>query len=192
MLSVSLTALGCASARLPKPEVQETARATSDYSARLSVAFAGPRGRARATVLAAFARPDSLRVELPGPGGARLVVVAAGGKLTAVFPSERAVFEGSCTTQDVEAVLGVALTPGEIMDLLVGAPGGRILDARVTWGDHFPRRVSGRLADGTTLVVKMQGVETPSAFPPAAFLPPPHPGYRAIDADEARDMWVRR
>jgi len=119
-------------------------------------------------------------------------VVAAGGRLTAVFPAERAVFEGRSTADDIDAVLGVALAPDEIMDMLVGVPGPRIADARVAWGDRFPSRVSGRLADGTSFVVKAQAIETPGTLPAAAFLPPPHPGHRAIDADEARDMWVRR
>ena len=191
-LAACLTAVGCASVRLPAPEVRESTRATLFYTARLSVSFSGPRGRVRATVLAAFARPDSLRIELPGPGGARLVVVAAHGQLTAVFPGERAVFEGRSTADDVEAALGVALAPDEIMDMLVGFPGARIADARVAWGDRFPRRVSGRLADGTSLTVKMEAIETPATLPEVAFAPPPHPGYRALDADETRDMWVRR
>ena len=191
-LAASLTVAGCASARLPAPEVRESARATTVYTARLSVHFAGPRGRARATVLAAFARPDSLRIEVPGPGGARVVVVAAAGRLTAVFPGERTVFEGRSTMEDVEAVLGVALTPEEIMDLLVGVPGPRIADARVTWGERYPRRVSGRLADGTSLVVKAQAIQSPETLSASAFAAPPHPGYRAIDADEAREMWARR
>jgi hypothetical protein len=191
-LAGSLTAAACASVRLPTPEVRESARTATYYSARLSVGSNGPRGRLRATVLAAFARPGSLRIELPGPGGARLVVVAAGGQLVAVFPGERAVFEGRSTAEDVEAVLGVALTPEEIMDLLVGIPGPRIADARITWGERFPRRVSGRLADGTSLVVKTQAIETPARLPEMAFSAPPHAAYRSIDADEARNMWVRR
>ena len=191
-VAASLAAAGCASVRLPTPEVRASAAAAVSYSARLSVRFSGPRGRVRATVLAAFARPDSLRVELPGPGGARLVVVAAEGTLTAVFPGERAVFEGHATAEDVEAVLGVALTPAEIMDLLVGAPGPRIADARVRWGERYPRRISGRLTDGTSLDVKTQAVEAPAALSAGAFSVPPHQGYRAIDADEARNMWVRR
>jgi hypothetical protein len=119
-------------------------------------------------------------------------VVAAEGKLTAVFPGDRAVFEGRATAEDVEAVLGVALTPEEIMDLLVGAPGPRIAAARVRWGERYPRRVSGRLADGTSLDVKTQAVAAPAALSAATFSVPSHPGYRTIDADEARDMWVRR
>jgi hypothetical protein len=191
-LALSLTAAGCASTRLPPPEVRTAAQAATTYRARLSVAFSGPRGRARATVLAAFARPGALRIEVPGPGGARLIVVAQAGRLTALFPAERAIFEGKTTAEHVEAVLGVALAPEEIMGLLVGAPSQRITETRIKWGTLYPRQVEGRLPDGTRLRVRMQSVETPESLPAAAFAVPPHGDYRSIDADEARDMWVRR
>jgi hypothetical protein len=182
----------CATTRLPAPEVRAQLRDVAAYTARLSVSFKGPRGRGRATVLAAFARPDALRIEVPGPGGARLIVVARGDQLTALFPSERAVFHGETTAEDVEAVTGIALTPAEIMDVLVGAPGERVLDPRVVWGARFPRLVKGRLSDGTALQVKMQSVETKAALPALTFAAPAATGYRPIDAEEARNMWVRR
>jgi len=189
---MSLTAVGCAGIRLPPPEVRTAARATAIYRARLSVAFSGPRGRARTTVLAAFARPGALRIEVPGPAGARLIVVAQAGRLAALFPTERDIFEGETTAEHLEAVLGVALTPEEIMDLLVGAPSQRITETRIRWGTLYPSQVEGRLPDRTRLRVRVRSVETPESLPDAAFSVPPHDDYRSIDADEARDMWVRR
>jgi hypothetical protein len=180
--------LACASARLPTPAAQAEIRAVEVLRARLGVSLRGPNGRGRVTVLVGFARPDALRLELPGPAGARLIVVARGERLTAVFPAERAVYLGAARAADLEAVLGVGLEPSEIMDLLVGAPSARVASPRVDWGPRWPRRVSGRLADGTSLTIRLREVETPAALPPTAFVDPPHVGYREVDAEEARTL----
>jgi hypothetical protein len=182
---------GCASARLPPPAAREEVRQTPVLRARIRVSVRGPDGRGHATVLVGFARPDSLRLEIPGPAGARIVVVAREGRLTAVFPPQRAVYLGRASAADLEAVLGVGLAPDEIMDLLVGAPSPRIASPRVRWGERFPKRVAGRLPDGTSLDIRVREVEALQALPPAAFAEPAHPGYRLVDADEARDLWTR-
>ena len=93
--ALALAAAACAGRPLPpSPEVVAAARTAPTYSARLKVSLRGPDVRARARVLLAFQRPDSLRLELPGPGGARLIAVTREGRLTAVFPGERAVYAG--------------------------------------------------------------------------------------------------
>jgi hypothetical protein len=143
-------------------------------------------------VLLAFERPDALRVEIPGPAGARLVAVARRGRLTAAFPRERAVFEGPTTPAEMEAVLAVELTPAEIMDLLVGVRPASVGAAHFRWGPRFPRRVEARLSDGTRLRLDPHDILSPATFPPVAFQPPPHQGYRQVDADEARDLRRRR
>jgi hypothetical protein len=88
----------------------EQAHQASAYSAELRVTLKGPDLRGRATLLAGFRRPDRLRLELPGPGGARLIVVVHGEHLAAVFPRERAVFEGAATPAVLGEVTGVALS----------------------------------------------------------------------------------
>ena len=50
-------------------------------------------------MLLAFRRPDALRIEIPGPAGARLVAVARGDRLWAVFPAERAVYYGAARAE---------------------------------------------------------------------------------------------
>ena len=191
VVATLLGAVGCATLHVAPPEVQLAARRTTVLRARVAVSLAGPRGRARATVLLACSRPGALRLEVPGPGGARLIVVTQGGQLTALFPSERAVFTGRAAASDVEAVLGVALEPDEIMDLLLGTPAARLRETRVDWGPRFPRRVHTRLDEGTTLHLRLAAVEAPDALPPDVFAPPPHVGYRAIDAREARELGGR-
>jgi hypothetical protein len=144
------------------------------------------RGRSRALV--AFRRPASLRIELPGASGARLIAVARDDRLTAVLPAERAVLEQAAGPAEFEALFGVGLAPGELMDLLVGVRPPRVRDLDVRWGRRLPSRLRATLADGTHLQATVEDAEDATAVPAAAFEPPPHAGYRAIDADEARRL----
>lgn len=192
LVALALLSSACATFSVPSPEVVARARAVETYSARLRVALRGPELRARTRVLLAFRRPDSLRIELPGPAGVRLVAVARKGRLAAVFPGERAVFESLATPEELAGLLGVALSPAEIMDLLVGAPSPRLQAYQARWGPALPREIEARLPDGARLEV---GVEEPDAgapLPDRAFEDPPHAGYRRIDAEEARRLWSER
>jgi hypothetical protein len=92
----------------------------------------------------------------------------------------------------MEALLGVALTPDEVMDLLVGAPPARVASSRVRWGAAAPRHVDVRLTDGSRLQVTVEEADLDVALPANAFEPPPAPGYRPVDAEEARGLWGRR
>jgi hypothetical protein len=140
----------------------------------------------------AFERPDRLRIEVPGPGGLRLVAVSRAGLLTAVFPGERAVFSAAATAESLESLMGVRLTPAEVMDLLVGAapPGVRSYQAR--WGATLPQAVVVVLADGTRLGIDVLEAEGDAVVAPAAFDEPLHAGYRPVAADEARGLWSGR
>jgi hypothetical protein len=176
----------------PSPEVVARAAAARSYTSQLKVSLHGPQGRGRLRVLLAFRRPDALRIEVPGPAGARLVAVARGDDLTAVFPADRAAFVGRTTAADMEALLGVALTPVEVMDLLLGIPSPRIRDQRVRWGPVLPREVRGLLPDGARLRVDVEDADPDVALPDAAFAAPRHDGYRRVDADEARELLAGR
>ena len=183
-----LLSAACASATLPPPGVAESAAAAGSWSGSARVSVSGKELRGRSRVLLAFRRPDAVRIEIPGPAGARLVAVIRGGRLTAVLPGERAVLESAAGAGDIEALLGVALSPGELMDVLVGVAPPGLRDYRASWGRTLPRRADAVLADGTRLVAKVDDAETGVLLPEAAFAPPPHEGYRAIDADEARRL----
>jgi hypothetical protein len=168
------------------------AAAARSYSGQLKVSLSGPEGRGRLRVLLAFRRPDGLRIEVPGPTGARLIAVARGDELTAVFPADRAAFVGRTTAADMDALLGVALTPAEVMDLLVGAASPRLREHRVRWGPVLPREVRGTLDDGARLRVVVEDASLDVSLPEAAFAAPPREGYRLVDADEARDLLAGR
>jgi hypothetical protein len=168
------------------------ARETPSYSARLRVSLKGPGLRARTPALVAFRRPDGLRIEVPGPAGPRLVAVARDGRLVAVFPGERAVYAGEARAAALEALLGVALEPGEVMDLLVGVPSSRLKRYRADWGPTLPRRIDATLPDGGRLKVTVDEAGSGASLPEAAFAEPRHDGYRTVAADEARSLWSGR
>jgi hypothetical protein len=184
-----LAAGACAGSFRPAaPGVAERAAASRSYSGSLRVSVSGPDLRGRSRALVAFRRPDALRIEIPGPSGARLVAVARAGRLTAVLPAERAFLERDASPSGLEALIGIALAPPELMDVLVGEAPPGVRDYRVDWGESFPRRIDARLADGTRLRATVDEADAGAAVSPAAFDPPAHDGYRSIDAEEARRL----
>ena len=183
-----LAGTACATARLPPPGVAESAAAAASWSASARVSVKGSDLRGRSRALIAFRRPDALRIEIPGPAGARLVAVVREGRLTAVLPGDRAVLESAATAEELESLLGVALSPPELMDVLVGKAPPGLREYEASWGDTLPRRVRAVLADGTRLDARLDEAEKDVALPEAAFDPPPHPGYRPVDAAEARRL----
>jgi hypothetical protein len=186
--AILVAGAACATARLPPPGVVAAAAAAASWSgsARVSVKGADLRGRSR--VLLAFRRPDAMRIEIPGPAGARLVAVIRAGRLTAVLPADRAFLESRATAQELDSLLGVALTPSELMDVLVGKAPPGLREYRAQWGKTLPKRVRATLADGTRLDARIDEADKDVDLPEAAFEPPPHPGYRPVDADEARHL----
>jgi hypothetical protein len=191
-LVFALLGHACATGGLPPPGVAESARATATYSASLTASVRGKDLRGRTRVLLAFRRPDALRLEIPGPVGPRLVAVTQQGRLVAVFPAERAVFESEATAAAFDALVGVALRPEELIDLLVGVPSPRLTSYHARWGTSLPRQIEAVLPDGARLVAKVEEAEKDTTLPEAAFAAPAHDGYRAIQADEARRIWSTR
>jgi hypothetical protein len=178
----------CATATLPPPGVAASAAAARTWAGHVRVSLGGESVRGRSRALVAFRRPDALRIEIPGPAGARLLAVVREGRLTAVLPGERAVLESPAAAADLEALLGIALAPGDLMDVLVGKAPPGVREYKARWGGSLPRRVDAVLADGTRLRASVENAEADLPLPDAAFEPPPHPGYRPVGADEARRM----
>jgi hypothetical protein len=183
-----LLAAGCATARPPLPAVAQKARAASSWSGSLRVSVRGAELRGRSRALVAFRRPDAVRIEIPGASGARLVAVTASGRLTAVLPADRAVLETAAGPAELEALIGLALAPAELMDVLVGVRPPRARSYEAEWGPSLPRRVRAELEDGTRLDARVEDAEQDVDLPPAAFQPPRCDGCRAVGADEARRL----
>ena len=78
------------------------------------------------------------------------------------------------------------------MDLLVGTRPAEARDYRAEWSETLPRRVRTTLSDGTRMDVKVTRPEAARVIADAAFDPPPHAGYRTVDAAEARQLWLAR
>ena len=191
LLAAVLTA-ACASAPPPPPpDVVDAARALKSYSANLSVKVGGRMHAPRTPVIVGFQRPDRLRLEMPAAGGARLILVARDGQLTAVFPRSRAVFQGPADRTVLGDITGVALAPPDVMDFLIGAPPAAVTEYNVQWGPRLPRRVRGKLEDGTRLDVAVNDPTPGAAIEARAFEPPPHERYRRITAGEARELWSK-
>jgi hypothetical protein len=152
------------------------------------VSVKGEDVRGSTRIMVAFRRPSAIRLEIPGAAGARLVAVIKGGRLTAVFPAHRAVFEGAATPADLDALLGVALAPAELMDILIGLRPPRLRSYRVGWGEQLPERIEAVLPDGTRLKARVHEAEIGTPLPAAAFEFPPHTGYEQVDAAEARRL----
>jgi hypothetical protein len=186
VLSV-LWAAGCASFVAPPPGAPERARAARAYSASLRVSLKSKDLRGRTRALVAFSRPDKLRIEIPGPMGARCVAVADDQSLVAVFPGDRGVWQGSATAEEMEALLGVRLSPAELMDLLVGSPPPGI-GYRASWGSDHPVRFEATLADGSRLDAVVESADLDPEVAAAAFELPRSDGYRKVDAAEARRL----
>lgn len=111
-----------------------------------------------------------------------------GDRLTAVLPAHRAVLESTATPADLDALLGVALAPHELMDMLVGVSPERLRSYRAGWGPSLPERIEAVLPDETKLSVKVYEAEIGVSIPSAAFEFPPHRGYRSVAASEAREL----
>jgi outer membrane lipoprotein-sorting protein len=192
-LAAALLAAGCATApALPPKPILEHAREAASYSGRLRVSVKGKSLKGRATALVGFRRPDALRIEIPGPTGLRLVAVTREGMITAVFPADRVVFRGTATPEAFESLLGLRLSPPEVMDLLVGTAPAQARSYQARWGTSLPRAVEATLADGTRLELVVEDAEAGAAIPPTAFDEPSTRGCRPISASEARGLWSGR
>jgi outer membrane lipoprotein-sorting protein len=191
LLLVGLASACASVALVPPPDVVDRARAATTYSATMRVDLRGAEIRGRARVFLGFRRPDALRLELPGPTGPRLVVVAQEGTLVAVFPAERAVFKAPATAPEMESLFGIALTPAELADLLVGQGPARLERYEALWGRVLPREVRATFPGGARLAAKIEEADMNPTFPAAAFEAPPHEGFRVVDAKEARQLWLR-
>ncbi len=183
---------GCASLpRTPPAEVAAAARAAQSYSAAVSVRLRGDGVRASTRALVAWQRPDRLRLEIPGPSGVRFVVVTRSGRLAAVFPGERAAFEGAASAATFEDFLGVALAPADLMDALVGVAPTRARSFEARWGARLPVLVELTLAGGTRLKLELEDAETGMPLGAEVFAPPARAGFRDVDAAEARRLFSR-
>jgi hypothetical protein len=193
LIACLVSSTGCATPLTPAPAgAPELARSAPSYSASLRVSLKSASLRARTRAFVAFRRPDALRVEIPGPVGPRLVAVARAGRLTAVFPGDHAVFTSEASADAFASLLGIALEPSEIMDLLVGTPSRKLRAYRAGWGPERPNAIEATLPDGGHLYLTVEDAGLGPELGSMAFDPPPSEGFHAVTAVEARKLWSAR
>ncbi len=104
-------------ARLGTPE------AARGYRALFRVGVEGPGGKSHFRMAVALMPPDRLRLEFFGPiGGPRLVVASDGASAIALLPADRAYESGRADPERLDRLLGLPLTPAELVALLTGRP----------------------------------------------------------------------
>ncbi len=118
------------------------------YQAVVRVRGKGPEGKFRATELIIFERPDRVRVELVATFGAsRWIAVASAGEITVLFPRSREYLEESAVEDVVGALLGIRLSPLEVMAILAGT-GLPVTSSGLVRGERHGEKVRLSLGEG--------------------------------------------
>jgi hypothetical protein len=87
------------------------------------------------------ARPDRFRLEAFSLGGLASLAVCDGERLAVYVPQDGAVYRGAATPLNMARFVGVALSPGEVVDVLLGGAPGRAGQAAAAWGTEAKRGV---------------------------------------------------
>jgi hypothetical protein len=102
--------------------LERHSQAVERYQAVVRLRGKGPDGKFRATELVVFERPDRVRVELLAAFGAsRWIAVTGAGEITVLFPRSREYLEETAVEDVVDALLGIRLSPEEVMAILAGS-----------------------------------------------------------------------
>jgi hypothetical protein len=153
-----------------------SARGVQRYQAVLKVRGEGPDGRFSATEVLIFQRPDRVRVELLATfGPSRWIAVTRDGRITVLFPKTREYLEESAVEDVVAALLGIRLSPPEVMAILDGS-GLPLAGERSLRAERRGDRIRIALPSGTVDVEADQVREAQAA------------GYRVIYPTEWKDM----
>lgn len=139
---------------------------TDGLSSAGRITLAGPRGKFSSRVVFGVARPDSLRIEIPGPTGLRFVLVARDGRLRAHLPGDDAMFEGSATAEVMSGLFGIDLSPRELVGAILGSPSGSL---GVSWRFEAsrPLQMTLRGSNDTRLTLDLDDPEILAPRPEA-------------------------
>lgn len=139
-------------------ELEKAQQSTARYQAILNVRGEGPEGRFRATEIVVFERPDRIRFELLATfGSSRWIAVTEEGQITVLFPRSREYLRESASEDVVSALLGVRLSPDDVMAILAGS-GLPLSGAEPARAERIGERVhivlSSQDSDGASLEVE--------------------------------------
>jgi hypothetical protein len=139
LLAASVAASSCAPRRLalpagtshPVPDAHAIAerlfapcRRLSTLTAEIRLSGRAGRDKLRGRLIAGLAAPGSIRIEAVAPFGAPVFILAADtGSSTLLLPRDDRVLTGAAPADILDALAGIALTPGDLLALLAGCPG---------------------------------------------------------------------
>jgi hypothetical protein len=171
LLAVSLSA--CATrGHIASPAEMALLEKAEGLSSAGRITLSGPKGRVSARVVFGAARPEALRIEIPGGTGLRFILVAKDGKLRADLPGDDAMYEGPATTEVMDALFGIDLQPRDLVGAILGSPPDSV---SVSW--RFERSVPVRLtirgSNETSLVLSLDDPEIVAPRPQAFEFGPP-------------------
>ena len=133
-------------------------------SGRLSLS--GPRGKFAARVVFGVARPDALRIEIPAGTGLRFLLVTRDGTLRAELPGDDAMFEGPGTSEIMNGLFGIALSPADLVGAILGSPPPS-LDVVWRFEKDLPAQVTIQGTNDTRLTLTLDDPEVASPRPQA-------------------------
>ncbi len=146
-------------------ELGHEAMAVRRYQGLVRIRGKGPEGGFDAKLVVLFERPGRLRVELLGPfGTTRWSAVSDDDGITAYFPGRRQYVREDDVEDVVERLMGVRLSPVEMMALLSGV-GLPLDETSVVEGQRRGETVYLRLRDGGELTIDETGQITGASCP---------------------------
>ena len=160
LLAVSLSA--CATrGHIATPGEMALLERTAGLSSAGRITLQGPKGKFSARVVFGVARPDSLRIEIPAGTGLRFLLVAKDGRLRADLPEDDAMYEGPATTEVMDRLFGIDLSPRDLVGAILGPPPESL---RVSWRFERsrPAQMTIRGSNDTRLTLSLDDPEIES------------------------------
>ena len=154
------------------PDEMARLRQAEGLSASGRITLEGPKGRFSARIVFGVARPESLRIEIPGGAGLRFLLVTRNEKLRADLPGDDAMFEGAASREVMNGLFGIDLAPQDLVEAILGSPGGSLA---VGWRFErsLPTRVTIEGANRTRLTLDIDEPEIEAPRPGAFDFGPP-------------------
>jgi hypothetical protein len=158
---------GCATrGHVATPDEVARLERAGGLSASGKITLSGPKGKFSARVVFGVARPDALRIEIPGGTGLRFLLVAKEGILRADLPGDDAMFEGPGTREVMNGLFGIDLSPADLVRAVLGPPPPSM---EVGWrfAKTLPAQVSIRGSNQTRLSITLDDAEVEAPKPRA-------------------------
>ena len=155
------------------PAERALLREGGGLSAAGRITLTGPRGRFSARVVFGVARPDLLRIEIPAGTGLRFLLVTRGGALRADLPEDDAMFEGAATSEVMNSLFGIELSPEDLVGAILGLATRSPQRSAWRFERSLPSQVTIRGSNDTSLTLNLDEPEIGSPRSQAFDFGPP-------------------